>query len=698
MYKVNKIQSNESGTFDQNGSICNVKVSQSYGVVDYTKSYMLFNHALIFRSGTTDVAPPLSIHKLVLRNNTFYLPPGAIVKHYNHTSSNGLRTADIRDVNILNANLKYYALDSQEKKLELLPEYQASDESGGASYFNQFVRNGSEPSSYQDYPLKVMLSDLDGYSGFNSSANFLDLNRFGDANHFMELNKNIFTPTEIVPFVDTLNVGGDITQVSLMPINNYTNATGAAVAFGSTVPLVMTEANYNIYKSSLVIGGGYSLEGDNAGTPTGLLFSTLKSITRVVTPGPPEVITYNLEFNTPFIATLANGAALTVLQLSSLIQVSNITQQATAQEVGTVVPLSIPAANISQATLNNLINLYGVYISYAYTGNPPPKMVNINKVEYDVASNSYKIYTNSVIQSMPAGAGGDMTSILLRVRMFKDVSVTANTDVLSLTYNRLLDGEDLPFWVGQQLSFNAKNNGVEMPAVQERITGIAFDNATKLYNLTFAGPIATVAANQSLTEIRCHGVSLGALATPLTVSTTLDKVEMSLYQVMGQKSNVQEVEFIKWESNKFNMSGNSHSDSYMLKPECVNMFLMMPEADLRATPSTVSTYRMRLDNEDLTNRDVNIAVNDRTLHNDRLYMSYNNLRIPFKNLNSLAIRPEDWNATQQAKQSNAENVLVISNPIPISDNYKQLQVDIQATGNLVSTGILYTANQNVIKL
>ena len=119
MYKQNRLVSVETATsYNDVGSIVTFKIPQSYGTVDYSKSYLLFYHDLQFLNATGQVVnPPAAQVPIVLQNNGNYLPPGAIVRSYSH-SIGDVTTADIADRNVLEANIKHFSLDSEEKMVK----------------------------------------------------------------------------------------------------------------------------------------------------------------------------------------------------------------------------------------------------------------------------------------------------------------------------------------------------------------------------------------------------------------------------------------------------------------------------------------------------------------------------------------------------------------------------------------------------
>ena len=203
---------------------------------------------------------------------------------------------------------------------------------------------------------------------------------------------------------------------------------------------------------------------------------------------------------------------------------------------------------------------------------------------------------------------------------------------------------------------------------------------------------------EKIYNIELYPLKLGDLLA-LNLQTNLSKVEMVLYQVMGKSSENTTLEYIQWQSQKFNAGSTSLMETFNLKPECMQVILMQNNtANLRSDRSHLDHYRLILDGEDCTNRDIVVRNRaSRPLHNDRMYISFQNMNLQLKHLDGETLIPTSFN--NRPLTLGAQDTLILCQPTPLTPAYKQLDVNLYSDGlNLLNVGILYMGNRQELKL
>ena len=279
----------------------------------------------------------------------------------------------------------------------------------------------------------------------------------------------------------------------------------------------------------------------------------------------------------------------------------------------------------------------------------------------------------------------------------------ANFNVTSLTSN---DGHPLldqsPYFVGQRLQITSTKTGSAAATVERIITGISRSAANNTLTLTFDGNIDVLTVGQTLSEVKVF-----RYATAPAMTFSIDYAQLVLQKVAnpGKAPNVINYTTFSTEQAQGNGAINFQRQ-FQLEPNAVNVFLMFPAKRLTNAPAdtglgsfsssnlTLRSARLRLDNEDLTNRDMQIATADNTSHagkalllHDRLMMAlmnggYRLKNVGLTNLNRLAASPAD-------QRNNGRRLTIVGNPVPVTPTEKLLQVNLAATATGVEDMILY---------
>jgi hypothetical protein len=239
-----------------------------------------------------------------------------------------------------------------------------------------------------------------------------------------------------------------------------------------------------------------------------------------------------------------------------------------------------------------------------------------------------------------------------------------------------------------QVGFSAVANQTMM----RTITSISYDH-TGIQTIAWNSPlIANMPATKTLVDI---------VVTPATVdvtSATLDvmRAELVLKKVANPPKPPNQLSYMSWSTEQINGNASTNFQRmFSIEPSAVNVMLMFPKNDLFSQNTDLQSYRLRLNNEDLTNRDISVVSPRDPLYYDRLGMSLLNSGYPFSN------------AYEQNLNCNADSsdggvtisdykLTLVSNPLPITSGDKLLQVNLTLDGGGLEQLVLFKQNIKTI--
>lgn len=251
-----------------------------------------------------------------------------------------------------------------------------------------------------------------------------------------------------------------------------------------------------------------------------------------------------------------------------------------------------------------------------------------------------------------------------------------------------------PYYVGQMLLVSATGtNGavsqVDTPAIISEIewdkTGTSPRNPTNTKGaiiLTFETPWgAALAATQQYTLISMK------VAEPTAITVNLDAAELVMRH-KASKDGIDKVTYHTYSTEETSGNGaTSFQNLYTVEPEANNLLIMFPDgADGLISKNTdIQSWRLRLNNEDLTDRSV---VRKSPLAYDRLAMTLNSMGAGLGNLvqNSGKTNAQTWGGTYTDTKFDS---VIIANPLFQTTQQKLLQVNIEAGGTGVNKLVIY---------
>ena len=256
-----------------------------------------------------------------------------------------------------------------------------------------------------------------------------------------------------------------------------------------------------------------------------------------------------------------------------------------------------------------------------------------------------------------------------------------------------------PFFVGQTLSLTGVTNPVQNPVILARtpvtITSIT-RNADLSLSLGLDGPIST---NNTVAWTTLK------LAEPNVVGTNslvVSTCELGLAEMVGGSVKENALEYFTWTSEEYSNGQKLMNKVFEVEPEAVNAFLLFDTntSNLISNNINVSSYRMRVDNNDVYNRDIVVnkesasekRIHD-SLHYDSIARTFQNAGYPLKDMAFLGLKRDVAVGDAGYKSrfaSDSQQIMLCCAPMPLTPMTKKLQFNVEAkSGSTVENVILY---------
>ena len=222
------------------------------------------------------------------------------------------------------------------------------------------------------------------------------------------------------------------------------------------------------------------------------------------------------------------------------------------------------------------------------------------------------------------------------------------------------------------------------------VTTIAF-GAKPAGNVTlsFDKPLMTLANGKKMTNVEVAAVSSGVLqadGTSLGVGNLqIESAELVLRRLANPPKPPSQLNYMSYTTEEFTGNGQTNFQRmFQLEPEAVNIFMMFPQFDLLSRNKDLLSFRLRLNNEDLTDREIRVdqAKPKDPLHYDRLAMTLLNAGYPLRcalENNVTSLTPPDG-----GMQSLDNPMTMIANPVPATPMEKLLQVNMDVSGKVTN--------------
>lgn len=258
-------------------------------------------------------------------------------------------------------------------------------------------------------------------------------------------------------------------------------------------------------------------------------------------------------------------------------------------------------------------------------------------------------------------------------------------------YNDLTNS---PFYVGQKLRLNATNGAGNDINTLIQIKAIAQDPTTGKLKITL---LADVGVNtRNYTEVVFSSLTK---AEEATANIEYLYAELVMNEVVSGGSKMSQINYRTYTTEED--QGNdltNYQKMFQLEPEAVNFFMMFPRGDnsFISNNYALKEVRCRVDGVDLWDRPMalqNGFDNNQgkvMLYKDRLNMTMMNAGLRVKNLLlkdlfTRGLKTEDQESSSTYPDNNP-NINIICSPVNLSQNYKNLQINIEAPTTQVTQG------------
>ena len=276
------------------------------------------------------------------------------------------------------------------------------------------------------------------------------------------------------------------------------------------------------------------------------------------------------------------------------------------------------------------------------------------------------------------------TTLEAEYALFGDVDLEGDvTQVETLQrFDRL---EDSPYYTGMSLDFSATGNGgasdlTDVTAIVQSIAYVRTDNTNAgRIVLTLDRSIGTLTSGQSYININCE-------ITPMTgvMNLQFNYAELVLQETdPAQTDGLSYTTFSTEEDD--GLEQTNFSKMYTLESNAVNLLTVFPDDNtgLLSVNDNVSDYRLRLDNEDLENRNVDFH---QPLYYDKIVSTLLNMNKPTHRL----VEKNHYNDFSDQREGTAgQDLTTIMTHCPLTPNPKLLQVNINGTGTGVKKITLF---------
>ena len=278
----------------------------------------------------------------------------------------------------------------------------------------------------------------------------------------------------------------------------------------------------------------------------------------------------------------------------------------------------------------------------------------------------------------------------------KDLTATFGPDTNQLATTRNFKSlEDSPYWVGQRIDVGysdrtatVQNKVRTITAIEFMITEAGADNGQVTLTLDSPLEATPLTGAEEFTLISCGGID-----------ANFDFVLSDGEIVLEKLSNVtspQDITYTEFVSEIYTTAPQSNfQKQFFIEPSCMNLYVMMGGSYI-SKKGDLSEWRFRLNNEDLTNRNVKYHS---PLSLDRLNMCFNNSSLKLSNTNEIfSESPINQVGPDSFPDSfdDGNKLLLACNPLPITESQKMVQVSLTSTSADIVEIVLYKELATVI--
>lgn len=263
-----------------------------------------------------------------------------------------------------------------------------------------------------------------------------------------------------------------------------------------------------------------------------------------------------------------------------------------------------------------------------------------------------------------------------------DLPAGGNTFVCdpSIPFRNLADS---PFYVSMPIRLNATE--LEAP-LDTTITNISFDVTTGLLTFTTADSLEAVA----LTDVTV------ACQEPSGLTFQILTAELGLVNNKGP-STMNMLDYTTFTVEESTVNSTIWHKVYEVEQNAQNVMVLFKDY-LPYSGQDLTKFRIRVDNEDVIDRDVETHYGDAGvagsllklrdgLYYDLLNKTFANAGLQINSFLEKSLSRRDRGL--DGKFNDNESVLMLGSPVPLTETMKQYQLDLETAGTQMKTVILY---------
>jgi hypothetical protein len=285
-----------------------------------------------------------------------------------------------------------------------------------------------------------------------------------------------------------------------------------------------------------------------------------------------------------------------------------------------------------------------------------------------------------------------------------DIAPGADLSTLT-TATKYSNLELSPFFVGQQVEVDAVTDPVQTP--EPNLTAVrTITSITRNQDLTLQLTISpALPDNVAPNNFTYKDITLTEADAAGTNSLVVATCELGMAEMVGQTIKENELQYLTWTSEEYSSGGQQQMNKiFEVEPEAVNAFLMFDSnsSNFISNNIGVTSYRMRIDNNDVYNRDILVnkdnviefRIHD-ALHYDSISRTFQNAGYPLKDMAFLGLKRNVEIGDVEYKKrfsDDDQQIMLLCAPMPLTAMTKKLQFNIVANksvGAKVENVILY---------
>jgi len=249
------------------------------------------------------------------------------------------------------------------------------------------------------------------------------------------------------------------------------------------------------------------------------------------------------------------------------------------------------------------------------------------------------------------------------------------------TFQGIRDIGDSPYYVGQRItvtSTNSTQGGNDITDKECQITALSFDAATGKQTLTVSPALTTLANIGDKFE----NVTVSGVVQPAAVNVAYTRAEVVMHRYTSMPDVDGGVIAYSTYSTEQDVGPTGVADfqrQYVVEPDADAALILMPlpANDFLSRNTSFQSYRLRLNQVDMTDRNV---VKNSPLYYDRTASLLDGMGMRLKNLQFNTGQASSANLDYAGSFGADANCEFFGTPMPFTNSEKLLQVNIDATG------------------